>query len=32
MITTAGFVDINVQPAPGDPADAIYLSRKAVDR
>jgi SAM-dependent methyltransferase len=31
MLNTAGFVDINVQPAPGDPAGAIYLSRKAVD-
>jgi hypothetical protein len=30
MLTDAGFVDIQVHPAPGDPADALYVSRKAI--
>jgi SAM-dependent methyltransferase len=29
MLTAAGFVDVEVHPAPGDPMDAIYVSRKA---
>ena len=29
MLTDAGFVDIQIHPAPGDPADAVYVSRKA---
>ena len=29
MLSDAGFVDIEVHPAPGDPADAVYVSRKA---
>jgi SAM-dependent methyltransferase len=29
MLADAGFVDIEVHPAPGDPADAVYVSRKA---
>src|SRR4051812_1911225 len=28
MLTDAGFVDIDVQPAPGDPVNAVYVSRK----
>jgi hypothetical protein len=28
MLADAGFVDIQVHPAPGDPADAVYVSRK----
>jgi hypothetical protein len=28
MLTAAGFVDIGVHPAPGDPGDAVYVSRK----
>jgi hypothetical protein len=28
MLTDAGFVDIQVHPAPGDPGDAVYVSRK----
>jgi SAM-dependent methyltransferase len=30
MLTAAGFIDIQVHPAPGDPADALYVSRKAI--
>jgi SAM-dependent methyltransferase len=30
MLTEAGFSEIEVHPAPGDPADAVYVSRKAV--
>lgn len=29
MLADAGFVDIRVHPAPGDPGDAVYASRKA---
>ena len=29
MLADAGFVDIEVHPAPGDPGDAVYVSRKA---
>jgi len=29
MLADAGFVDIQVHPAPGDPGDAVYVSRKA---
>jgi SAM-dependent methyltransferase len=29
MLADAGFVDIQVLPAPGDPGDAVYVSRKA---
>src|SRR5207245_8284922 len=29
MLADAGFVDIHVHPAPGDPGDAVYVSRKA---
>jgi hypothetical protein len=29
MLTAAGFVDIQLHPAPGDPGDAVYVSRKA---
>jgi SAM-dependent methyltransferase len=29
MLAEAGFVDIQVHPAPGDPGDAVYVSRKA---
>ncbi len=29
MLADAGFVDVEVQPAPGDPGDAVYLARKA---
>jgi SAM-dependent methyltransferase len=29
MLAEAGFVDVEVHPAPGDPMDAIYVSRKA---
>jgi len=29
MLAEAGLVDIEVHPAPGDPADAVYVSRKA---
>jgi 2-polyprenyl-3-methyl-5-hydroxy-6-metoxy-1,4-benzoquinol methylase len=29
MLTDAGFVDIQVHAAPGDPGDAVYVSRKA---
>jgi SAM-dependent methyltransferase len=29
MLATAGFVDVEVLEAPGDPADAIYVSRRA---
>jgi SAM-dependent methyltransferase len=28
MLADAGFVDVEVHPAPGDPADAVYVSRK----
>jgi SAM-dependent methyltransferase len=28
LLTDAGFIDIQVHTAPGDPADAIYVSRK----
>jgi len=28
LLADAGFVDIQVHPAPGDPMDAIYVSRK----
>jgi SAM-dependent methyltransferase len=28
LLASAGFVDVEVHPAPGDPADAIYVSRK----
>jgi len=28
LLADAGFVDVRVHPAPGDPGDAIYLSRK----
>ena len=28
MLTDAGFVDLQVVPAPGDPADAVYVCRK----
>jgi ubiquinone/menaquinone biosynthesis C-methylase UbiE len=28
MLTEAGFVDIQVHPAPGDPGDAVYVSRR----
>ena len=28
MLADAGFIDVEVQPAVGDPAGAIYLSRK----
>jgi SAM-dependent methyltransferase len=31
MLADAGFVDVDVHPAPGDPSDAVYVSRK-VDR
>lgn len=30
MLTAAGFDDIQVHPAPGDPGDAVYVSRKAI--
>ena len=29
MLNDAGFIDIHVHPAPGDPGDAVYVSRKA---
>ena len=29
MLASAGFVDVQVHPAPGDPGDAVYVSRKA---
>jgi SAM-dependent methyltransferase len=29
MLADAGFVDTQVHPAPGDPGDAVYVSRKA---
>jgi SAM-dependent methyltransferase len=29
MLTDAGFVDIHMHAAPGDPGDAVYVSRKA---
>jgi SAM-dependent methyltransferase len=29
LLTDAGFVDIALHPAPGDPGDAVYTSRKA---
>ena len=29
MLDAAGFVDVAVHPAPGDPANALYVSRKA---
>jgi hypothetical protein len=29
LLADAGFLDIEVHPAPGDPGDAIYVSRKA---
>jgi SAM-dependent methyltransferase len=29
MLVEAGFADIQVHPAPGDPGDAVYVSRKA---
>ena len=29
MLAEARFVDVEVQPAPGDPGDAVYLARKA---
>jgi SAM-dependent methyltransferase len=29
MLAAAGFVDIQLHPAPGDPGDAVYVSRKA---
>ena len=29
MLADAAFVDIQVHPAPGDPGDAVYVSRKA---
>ena len=28
MLADAGFVDVEVQPAPSDPGDAVYLARK----
>ena len=28
MLADAGFVDVEVHPAPGDPGDAVYLARK----
>ena len=28
MLTDAGFVDIDVQPAPADPVNAVYISRR----
>ena len=28
MLAEAGFVDVEVHPAPGDPGDAVYVSRK----
>jgi Zn-dependent membrane protease YugP len=28
MLAEAGVVDVEVDPAPGDPMDAIYVSRK----
>jgi SAM-dependent methyltransferase len=30
MLADAGFVEIEVHPAPGDPGDAVYVSRKAL--
>ncbi len=30
MLADAGFVDTQVHPAPGDPGDAVYVSRKAI--
>jgi SAM-dependent methyltransferase len=29
MLADAGFLDVEVHPAPGDPGDAVYVSRKA---
>ena len=29
MLADAGFVDVQVHPAPGDPGDAVYVTRKA---
>ncbi len=29
LLEDAGFVDVRVHPAPGDPGDAVYVSRKA---
>jgi hypothetical protein len=29
LLTEAGFVDIAVHDAPGDPTDAVYITRKA---
>jgi SAM-dependent methyltransferase len=29
MLTAAGFVDIQLHPAPGDPVNAVYVTRKA---
>ncbi len=31
MLAEAGFVDVEVQPAPGDPGDAVYLAGKHPD-
>jgi hypothetical protein len=28
LLTDAGFVDVQVLPAPGDPMDAVYISRR----
>jgi len=29
LLADAGFVDVAIQPAPGDPADALYVSRRS---
>lgn len=29
LLASAGFEDVRVEPAPGDPGDAVYISRKA---
>ncbi len=28
MLGDAGFLDVQVHPAPGDPGDAVYVSRR----
>ncbi len=29
LLNEAGFADVSIEPAPGDPADAVYITRKA---